>query len=72
MIIYALGTYFKNIPVYFVRVKEDGTPHFSSEVKEAAFGSLEEIKKLKHLFEEKASQYGPYEIVEIEIIEDDE
>lgn len=67
---YALGTYVNRIPVYFTGVKGDGTPHFSSEPEKSAFGTLEEVEALKCFFEEKGKQFGPYEIVEVEFVEE--
>lgn len=72
MITYALGTYINRIPVYFTGMTDRVTPHFSSEPEEAAFGNLVEIEELKALFVEKAPQFGPYEIVEIHLVDDDE
>ena len=72
MITYALGSYINGIPVYFTGLKGDGTPHFSSEPEEAAFGTLEEIARLKALFSEKASHFGTFEIVEVTIEEEEE
>lgn len=72
MAIYALGAYVNRIPVYFTGLKEDRRPRFSSEPEEAAFGTLEEVEALKCVFEEKGAQFGPYEIVEVEFVEDEE
>lgn len=72
MIVYALGAYINDIPVYFTGLKEDGMPHFSSEAEESAFGNLKEIEALKCVFEEKGAQFGPFEIVEVEFVEDEE
>lgn len=69
---YALGAYVNRIPVYFTGLKEGGTPHFSSEPEEAAFGTLEEVEALKCVFEEKGAQFGPFEIIEVEFVEDEE
>lgn len=72
MITYALGSHINGIPVYFTGLKGDGTPHFSSEPEEAAFGTLKEVEALKCVFEEKGAQFGPYEIVEVEFEEEEE
>ena len=67
---YALRAYVNRIPVYFTGLKGDGTPHFSSEPEEAEFGTLEEVEALKCVFEEKGAQFGPYEILEVEFVEE--
>lgn len=67
---YALGAYVNRIPVYFTGLKGDGTPHFSSEPEEAVFGMLEEVEALKCVFEEKGAQFGPFEIIEVEFVEE--
>ena len=71
MITYTLGSHINGIPVYLTGLKEDGTPHFSSKPEEAAFGMLGEIEQLKALFDEKASHFGIFEIVEVTIKENE-
>lgn len=71
MIVYALGAYLNEVPVYFSGIKGT-TPQFTSEAAEAEFGNEKDVIQLKELFEEKAPQFGPYEIIEVNLIDDEE
>ena len=56
MIVYALGAYLNEVPVYFSGIKGT-TPQFTSEAAEAEFGNEKDVIQLKELFEEKAPQF---------------
>lgn len=70
MIVYALGAYLNEIPVYFSGLN-GSTPQFTDDASEAEFGNESDILQLKDLFEEKGPQFGPYEVVKV-VIEDEE
>lgn len=72
MIVYTLGAYLNEMPVYFSGMKPDGTLCFSDDIEDTEFGNRKDIEKLKRLLEEEGSQFGPYEIIQVEFTDDDD